>query len=86
MLLFSGGKDDGGLLQTTEILTESGEFFKGPDLPMPLAQHCILGVDQDRVFISGGDITGNNTGTKKAFMYDFKLEASETAVSSRIAP
>ena len=49
----------------------SGTFTSGPDLPETIAQHCIEGVDNDRVFMSGGDNVGTNVGSKKSYMYSF---------------
>jgi hypothetical protein len=72
-LWITGGKDGNTLLQSTEILTAAGTWVAGPELPVPLAQHCIVGLDSDRVFISGGIVTADDTtGTKKAYIYSFR--------------
>lgn len=71
-LWISGGKDDNNnLLRSVEVLQSDGTFTSGPDLPEPIAQHCIEGVDDNRVFVSGGDVVGDNVGNKKAYMYSF---------------
>ena len=54
-----------------EVLQTDGTFTAGPSLPEPIAQHCIEGVDDNRVFMSGGDVVGTNVGNKKAYMYSF---------------
>ena len=54
-----------------EVLQTDGTFAAGPALPEPIAQHCIEGVDDNRVFMSGGDVVGTNVGNKKAYMYSF---------------
>ena len=68
----SGGKDSSNnLLNSVEVLQTDGTFTSGPSLPEPIAQHCIEGVDDNRVFMSGGDVVGTNVGNKKAYMYSF---------------
>ena len=59
------------------MLQSSGTFTAGPDLPEPIAQHCIEGVDDNRVFMSGGDIVGTNVGNKKAYMYSFVSQVNK---------
>ena len=72
LILSSGGKDsNNNLLNSVEVLQTDGTFTSGPSLPEPIAQHCIEGVDDNRVFMSGGDVVGTNVGNKKAYMYSF---------------
>ena len=72
VFLSSGGKDsNNNLLNSVEVLQTDGTFTSGPSLPEPIAQHCIEGVDDNRVFMSGGDVVGTNVGNKKAYMYSF---------------
>ena len=43
----TGGTGYGGTLATTEIM-RLGAFSRGPDLPWPMAQHCVTKVDETR--------------------------------------
>ena len=50
---FPGGLDT-DMLMTTEILI-NGQFQPGPDLPKPIAYHCMVTINQTHVFLTGGD-------------------------------
>ena len=64
------------------MLQSDGTFTSGPDLPEPIAQHCIEGVDDNRVFMSGGDVVGDNVGNKKAYMYSFVSQVNKALHST----
>ena len=79
-----GGKDDNNnLLSSVEVLQSDGTFTSGPNLPEPIAQHCIEGVDDNRVFMSGGDVVGTNVGNKKAYMYSFVSQVNKQGLHSQ---
>ena len=57
----TGGTGYGGALATTEIM-RLGAFSRGPDLPWPMAQHCVTKVDETRyLFVGGSGDAGNKT-------------------------
>ena len=71
------------MLSSVEVLQSDGTFTSGPNLPEPIAQHCIEGVDDNRVFMSGGDVVGTNVGNKKAYMYSFVSQVREPQAASQ---
>jgi len=57
----TGGTGFGGVLATTEIM-RLGNFSRGPDLPWPMAEHCVTKVDETRyMFVGGSGDAGNKT-------------------------
>jgi len=53
-LWISGGRNE-GLLNTSEILNANGEWMSGPELPLALADHCLVSLDNDTLLLAGGE-------------------------------
>ena len=62
-----GGESPGDTLKDTQVF-KNGQFFQGPDLPIPLRDHSGVMLDPNRLFISGGGF--NN----RTFILDINTE------------
>ena len=51
--LISGGYDGNNYLSTSEIF-EDGSFKAGPDLPVSVARHCMVMVNETHTVLTGG--------------------------------
>lgn len=61
LIVFSGGYvSEGNATKTTEIF-ENGRFRDGPDLPLGLADHCMIRVNVTHSILTGGLPRVSNT-------------------------
>ena len=50
----TGGRNIDGITATTEFMDESGSWEMGFDLPAKTFGHCMVNIDKDHVFMTGG--------------------------------
>ena len=55
-------------IQSTEKIIDGISIEPGPDLPYPLAAHCIVHIGGNLFFIAGGFEHDYKTPSKKAFL------------------
>ena len=57
---WSGGGDEDNFLSSTEYVTKNGESVRGPELPLTLAGHTIIGINSTFSMLIGGTSDGQN--------------------------
>ena len=65
------------LLNSTEYILESGESVLGPDLPLQLFGHTVVGINETSSLIIGGAMKANFTyyhGLDKTWIFDHVTE------------
>ena len=57
---WSGGGDEDNFLSSTEYVTKNGESVRGPELPLTLAGHTVIGINSTLSMLIGGTSDGQN--------------------------
>ena len=65
----TGGSANGSELTTSILVNPNGETKQGPDLPIAVRDHCMVGINDNEYFLIGGYPNGNRT-----FKYNFATE------------
>ena len=42
------------VLKSSEIYSNDGHWYPGPNLPIPLSNHCLIEMDYGQTFLAGG--------------------------------
>ena len=72
-LWITGGRATGNFTATTEIL-EDGQLTEGIDLPYRTAFHCLVRLDDTRLFLAGGFSEDPDKYEKRAFILDLETD------------
>ncbi len=72
-LFITGGADKNyKVLDSTELVSLSGKFTRGPKLQAPLIWHCIVNLNSTHGFIAGGStIDDSSPALSQTFILDY---------------
>ena len=70
-LWISGGRDGDDYLSSTEKVHSDGRAIPGPEMPLPLASHAMVKINETVTLIIGGESTGISF-SKRTFYYNHK--------------
>ena len=59
-LWVNGGRSEDSFLSSTEYITKNGESVRGPELPLTLAGHTVIGINSTLSMLIGGTSDGHN--------------------------
>ncbi|XP_059081715.1 uncharacterized protein LOC131879418 [Tigriopus californicus] len=75
-LFITGGETEPFLITKSTVVWNGSTWESGPDLPMPLTEHCAVQLDEKTTLIAGGRQQNNNDPllSRRSWIYDWASE------------
>ena len=70
-LWVTGGQSEGEITKCTELISIDGAVEFGVDLPLPLWAHCMVKINENTIFLAGGQ-DGNYQSSAKTYFYNIR--------------
>ncbi len=73
--MVAGGEEGTKLLNSTELVTLSGEVTMGPEMPLPLMNQCLIHFNDSHAFMAGGALQIlSSESSDKTFLFNYETK------------